>query len=144
MYEELLILELLLKYKINIGGISKIKNNDCIKKNSLLIENKYNKNLLIKNKSIIKMFNVIIKLNQIEKNEYIFYKGIKGNIKNRINYVVKKFNRNIRKSKIFDSKKLKNLTSETFRKINFSKSFLYIIQKFYYFICDKINKKKIF
>ena len=144
LYEELLILELLLKYKINIGGISKIKNNDCIKKNSLLIENKYNKNLLIKNKSIIKMFNVIIKLNQIEKNEYIFYKGIKGNIKNRINYVVKKFNRNIRKSKIFDSKKLKNLTSETFRKINFSKSFLYIIQKFYYFICDKINKKKIF
>ena len=122
--EDLIILELIVKYKINIGGISNLK----IKKKSLnkiVVKIKNDKEIIISDKNIINRLKYFIKKNSINKGEYLFYNSTKKKyIKNRENYCVKRFKNNIDKSKIFLNYNGKSLSSESFRKINLNKIIL--------------------
>lgn len=118
--EELLIFELIVKYKIGIGIISKIKYENY-KFNKLIIKNKNNKIVILNDKKFINRLKKLIKINKIKKDDFIFYtKKRNQNFKYRENYCVKQFKRNIDKSRIFLNYNGKNITSENFRKINLS------------------------
>ena len=74
--EDLIILELIVKYKINIGGISMLR----IEKksiNKIVIKTKNNKKIMITDKNIINRLKYFIKKNSIKKGEYVFYNSKK-------------------------------------------------------------------
>lgn len=77
--EDLIIIELIAKYKINIGGISMLK----IEKKSLnkiVFNTKNNKEIIINDKNIINRIKYFIKKNSIKKGEYLFYNSKKNYI----------------------------------------------------------------
>lgn len=116
-FELSLIFELLYKFGIRVGAISKLKVDDILDDRTIIFNEKNNKTIKRKLKEkLFEKLKKLIKINERKKSDYIFYPNLKpNNIEERAKLFSIKLSKIIKESNCFDKKKNETISAHMFR-----------------------------